>query len=409
LATKFERNILLFIRQKSQLGFNEKSLFHLIENLTQNPISENKNILALLLKSPSVSIHLARFLTDSLVYDMLNTELKNNVQIPAEIKILNEWLQGILYDRLDRERLELFIRSFNLMMYGGIIKASTINAYFIQLIEFLTENNYQLTIKIISSISQSLKSSNEYDRLIMTQIPDLRKLSSRLEKIETKMEDLKNELKTTEKSSIENLLNIDPDELNKVDLQLKMEIQEQLQEEQKKSVTEFLSDKDSIYIHNAGLVILHPFLSTYFNRLNMIKDGDFMTEEFRHRAVHLLQYLAFGTENNEEHELVLNKILCNIPIDQPISSGISLTELERKVSGELLNAVLVQWEKLKNTSAESFQASFIQRNGALSRIQDNWNLKVEDRGYDVLLDTLPWGLGMIKTPWMTEFIYVEWR
>ena len=409
LATKFERNILLFIRQKSQLGFNEKSLFHLIENLTQNPISENKNILALLLKSPSVSIHLARFLTDSLVYDMLNTELKNNVQIPAEIKILNEWLQGILYDRLDRERLELFIRSFNLMMYGGIIKASTINANFIQLIEFLTENNYQLTIKIISSISQSLKSSNEYDRLIMTQIPDLRKLSSRLEKIETKMEDLKIELKTTEKSSIENFLNIDPDELNKVDLQLKMEIQEQLQEEQKKSVTEFLSDKDSIYIHNAGLVILHPFLSTYFNRLNMIKDGDFMTEEFRHRAVHLLQYLAFGTENNEEHELVLNKILCNIPIDQPISSGISLTELERKVSGELLNAVLVQWEKLKNTSAESFQASFIQRNGALSRIQDNWNLKVEDRGYDVLLDTLPWGLGMIKTPWMTEFIYVEWR
>jgi hypothetical protein len=340
---------------------------------------------------------------------MLNTELKNNVQIPAEIKILNEWLQGILYDRLDRERLELFIRSFNLMMYGGIIKASTINAYFIQLIEFLTENNYQLTIKIISSISQSLKSSNEYDRLIMTQIPDLRKLSSRLEKIETKMEDLKIELKTTEKSSIENLLNIDPDELNKVDLQLKMEIQEQLQEEQKKSVTEFLSDKDSIYIHNAGLVILHPFLSTYFNRLNMIKDGDFMTEEFRHRAVHLLQYLAFGTENNEEHELVLNKILCNIPIEQPKSSGISLTELERKVSGEIQNSVLVQWEKLKNTSAESFQASFIQRNAALSRIQDNWNLKVEDRGYDVLLDTLPWGLGMIKTPWMTEFIYVEWR
>ena len=409
LATKFERNILLFIRQKSQLGFNEKSLFRLIENLTKNPISENKNILALLLKSPSVSIHLARFLTDSLVYDMLDTELKNKVQIPAEIKILNEWLQAILYDRLDRERLELFIRSFNLMMYGGIIKASTINAYFNQLIEFLTENNYQLTIKIISSISQSLKSSNEYDRLIMTQIPDLRKLSSRLEKIETKMEELKNELKTTEKSSIENLLNLDPDELKKVDLQLKREIQEQLQEVQKKSVTEFLSDKDSIYIHNAGLVILHPFLSTYFNRLNMIKDGDFMTEEFRQRAVHLLQYLAFSTENNEEHELVLNKILCNIPIDQPISSGISLTELERKVSGELLNAVLVQWEKLKNTSAESFQASFIQRNGALSRIQDNWNLKVENRGYDVLLDTLPWGLGMIKTPWMTEFIYVEWR
>ena len=203
-------------------------------------------------------------------------------------------------------------------------------------------------------------------------------------------------------------MNLDPDELNKVDLQLKREIQEQLQEEQKKSVTEFLSDKDSIYIHNAGLVILHPFLSTYFNRLNMIKDGDFMTEEFRHRAVHLLQYLAFGTEKNEEHELVLNKILCNIPIDEPIISEIVMTELEKTVSAQLLNAVLVQWDKLKNTSSESFQASFMQRDGALSRIEENWNLKVETRGYDVLLNTLPWGLGMIKTPWMTEFIYVEW-
>jgi hypothetical protein len=104
----------------------------------------------------------------------------------------------------------------------------------------------------------------------------------------------------------------------------------------------------------------------------------------------------------------LNKILCNIPIDEPIISEIVMTELEKTVSAELLNAVLVQWDKLKNTSAESFQASFMQRDGALSRIEENWNLKVETRGYDVLLNTLPWGLGMIKTPWMTEFIYVEW-
>jgi hypothetical protein len=106
--------------------------------------------------------------------------------------------------------------------------------------------------------------------------------------------------------------------------------------------------------------------------------------------------------------LVLNKILCNIPIDEPIISGIMMTEFEKSVSAELINAVLVQWDKLKNTSLESFQASFLQRDGALSRIEENWNLKVENRGYDVLLNTLPWGLGMIKTPWMTEFIYVEW-
>ena len=140
----------------------------------------------------------------------------------------------------------------------------------------------------------------------------------------------------------------------------------------------------------------------------MFENGDFKTEELRHRAVHLLQYLVFGTETNEEHELVLNKILCNIPIDEPVSAGIVMTDNEIAVSAELLNAILVQWDKLKNTSPASFQTSFLQRDGALSRIEENWNLKVESRGYDVLLNTLPWGLGMIKTSWMPEFIYVEW-
>ena len=88
--------------------------------------------------------------------------------------------------------------------------------------------------------------------------------------------------------------------------------------------------------------------------------------------------------------MVLNKILCNIPIDEPVSAGIEMTENEIAVSAELLNAILVQWDKLKNTSPESFQSSFLQRDGALSRIEENWNLKVESRGYDVLLNTLPW-------------------
>jgi len=295
------------------------------------------------------------------------------------------------------------------MLLGGIIEAGNINSYFQQLLEFVAGSNYQLKLKITSALRESLKNINESDRLIISQIPEMGKLISDYERLEKFKNDLKEALKKTDKTLIENILKNDHDELREIELrQLKRELREQQQIAQKKSMEDTLSDKDSIYVHNAGLVIMHPFFSTYFNRLKMFENGDFKTEELRHRAVHLLQYLAFGTEINEEHELVLNKILCNIPIDEPVSAGIVLTEEERAISGELLNAVLLQWEKLKNTSPESFQASFIQRDGALSRIEDNWNLKVEARGYDVLLSTLPWGLGMIKTPWMTDFIYVEW-
>ena len=409
LATKFEKSILLLIRQKSGTGLNEKNLIQLLENLTKNPISENKNILKLLLKSTAVSSYLAQFLSDSLVNEMLELEITNTSQVSVEIRDLNNWFASILDDSLDKEKMKLFIRSFNLMILGGIINAVTINSYFIQFMEFLNDNNYQLSLKIRLSIRQNLKSSVVNNGFIIKLIPELEKFVSRSEIFESKLKDLKDELKLAERKAFEKLLNLNPEESKEDELrQLKEEIQEQQQVEHKKSAKEILSDQDSIYIHNAGLVILHPFLSTYFNRLNMVKDGDFINSEFRHRAVHLLQYLAFGTEKNEEHELVLNKILCNIPIDEPVISGIMMTEFEKSVSAELLNAVLVQWDKLKNTSSESFQASFLQRDGALSRIEENWNLKVENRGYDVLLNTLPWGLGMIKTPWMTEFIYVEW-
>ncbi len=410
LATKFEKNILLFIRQKGGISLSEKSLVQFIGKLAKNPLTEaNTAIFKLLFKYPSVSAHFSHFFKDSLVYEFLEADHIQGGYIPEEIRSLNTWLAGLLKDRLDRERLELFIRNYNLMIFGGIIQTGNITSYLKQFLDFLAAGNYQLMLKITSAIKRSPESSNESIDVLIRRIPELDQFLSDYKKINDLKDELKSALGEAEKALVEQLLKNNPDELREGELrQLKQELKEQEQMEQKKSADEILSDKEPIYVHNAGLVILHPFLSTYFNRLNMFENGDFKTEELRHRAVHLLQYLAFGTENNEEHELVLNKILCNIPIEEPLSAGIVMTANEIAVSAELLNAILVQWDKLKNTSPESFQASFLQRDGALSRMEENWNLKVETRGYDVLLNTLPWGLGMIKTSWMPEFIYVEW-
>jgi hypothetical protein len=50
----------------------------------------------------------------------------------------------------------------------------------------------------------------------------------------------------------------------------------------------------------------------------------------------------------------------------------------------------------------------LQRAGKLSRVDDGWLLQIEQKGVDVLLSYLPWGIGLIKLPWMTELLYVEW-
>jgi hypothetical protein len=43
---------------------------------------------------------------------------------------------------------------------------------------------------------------------------------------------------------------------------------------------------------DAGLVILHPYLSRYFDVLGLMEGREFRDEESADRAVHLLQYLA---------------------------------------------------------------------------------------------------------------------
>jgi hypothetical protein len=164
----------------------------------------------------------------------------------------------------------------------------------------------------------------------------------------------------------------------------------------------------TIYIENAGLVLLHPFLSTYFSRLGLLGPEGFTGEAAQFKAVHLLQYLADGMEEHPEQELALNKILCGLPVDEPVPLHLSFTEQEKEVSAELLNVLRVQWEKLKNTSNEGIRASFLQRQGALTETGEGWKLRVEQRAYDVLLQTLPWGLGMIRLSWMKKIIYTEW-
>jgi len=165
---------------------------------------------------------------------------------------------------------------------------------------------------------------------------------------------------------------------------------------------------ETIYVTNAGLVLVHPFLSFAFQHLQYTKAGQFVDQDAQFRAVHFLQYLAKGQEQAPEHELVLNKVLCNLPLEEPIPLDIVLTDQEKELSISLIKAVIQQWDKMKNSSVEGFQGAFLQREGALHETEESWYLRVEQRGYDVIMQTLPWGLGMIKTSWMTKMLNTEW-
>lgn len=174
------------------------------------------------------------------------------------------------------------------------------------------------------------------------------------------------------------------------------------------ALDEVLPDED-IHVSNAGLVLLAPWLPRLFDHLGYIEDGAFIDQATAERAVHCLQFLVDGSLFTPEFQLVLNKILCGVKPGKPIRRGIELSGDETDQLESLLEALTSHWKALQNTSIEGLRESFLQRGGRLQRKGETWQLAVEARSFDMLLDQLPWSYSTIKFGWMERVIYVDWR
>lgn len=163
---------------------------------------------------------------------------------------------------------------------------------------------------------------------------------------------------------------------------------------------------EGIYVDNAGLVLLHPFLPQLFTALGVL--NEYRIEQ-PGRALCLLHYLATGVPRAHEYELALPKVLCNIDLSLPIETLSLLSAEERNEADDLLGAVVKHWDALRNASIDSLRGTFLIRSGKLSRRHDgDWALRVQYNTYDILLDSLPWGIATIKLPWMRNLLWVEW-
>jgi hypothetical protein len=163
-------------------------------------------------------------------------------------------------------------------------------------------------------------------------------------------------------------------------------------------------------VEGAGIVLLHPFLAELLaGRGLLTASGDgFQDQAARQRAVTLLARLAFGTTDIPEHRLLLAKLLCGLPWAEPVPP-VALTPEDIAACDALLAAVLGHWRALKSRSAEFLRTQFFLRDGKLEPVDRGWRLSVERRIQDVLIERLPWGLGIIRLPWMQPFLFVHWH
>lgn len=172
----------------------------------------------------------------------------------------------------------------------------------------------------------------------------------------------------------------------------------------------FESDlEDTIYVENAGMVLFHPFILPLFENIGLVKDGCFVSSEKQGQAVSILEYLVWGENKHTENYFPLNKILCGLYPSDLWESGVVLGQSSKEACEEMLLATISHWKALKNTGIGSLREAFLQRNGKLSRSNNGWKLTIEQKTVDVLLSNLPWGMGIIKLPWMKEMLYVEWN
>lgn len=166
--------------------------------------------------------------------------------------------------------------------------------------------------------------------------------------------------------------------------------------------------EEGLYINNAGIVILHPFLPELFNTLNLYVENNWVSELSQHTAVHILQYLATGSDEFPEFNLSLNKIICGMEPGEVLKAVDPISEETKNECDKLLQFVIHHWSALKNTGIEALREAFLQRFGKLTKVDHGWCLQVEPKAMDVLLGRLPWGISTARLPWMKGLLFTDW-
>nr|WP_321235308.1 contractile injection system tape measure protein [uncultured Psychroserpens sp.] len=163
-----------------------------------------------------------------------------------------------------------------------------------------------------------------------------------------------------------------------------------------------------ISINNAGLVMFNAYFLMLLERLGAITNNTFNSEDDQLNAVHYFQYIVTGLTETEEIHLTLNKILCGLPIKTPVRHDIEITESEKQLIQGLIKAFIGSWSAIGDSSIEGFRGNWLVRNAILNETEERWELIVEKKAYDILLLKSPFSFSIIKLPWMTKPLHVNW-
>ena len=166
---------------------------------------------------------------------------------------------------------------------------------------------------------------------------------------------------------------------------------------------------DTVTVEDAGLVLLWPFLSGFFGTLDLLTPKRRWRDAAApHRAAILLDHLARGSLIAEEADMPLIKLLVGLPTQSVLDAGAPLDAEERAACDTFFEAILEHFAPLGRLTLEGLRGSWLLRPGLLERRDGLPLLRIERRGYDLLVERLPWPREWVRLPWMVESLRVEW-
>ena len=159
-------------------------------------------------------------------------------------------------------------------------------------------------------------------------------------------------------------------------------------------------------VRNAGIVLCQSYIQILLERLDLVDQDQFASPEARLSAVRYLRFLVTG--QCDAQDLSLDKVLCGLPLAVSVEQDFTVSQGDAEMIQGLLESIVNYWPAIGASSIAGFRSNWLVREGILSETSECWNLIVGKRAYDVLLDSCPLPYSVVKLPWMSKPLHVEW-
>jgi hypothetical protein len=162
---------------------------------------------------------------------------------------------------------------------------------------------------------------------------------------------------------------------------------------------------DGLSIENAGMVLLWLEFGQLLRKLGYLEGKSFLNEEYQQVAIILFHYIFSGTVEIREETLLLNKIICGWPINEPVNPVFIPDPIASEMADKMLTDFIYEWRKNRKFSVGWFRQTFLEREGSLKKRPDgNWNLEIKQKTEDILINKIT----VLRYSWMQEMIFVKW-